>query len=122
MNARCQRDLARRNHGSGGSSGEEIVEKDTEEEEILEERDATPIHIFIPSTRGRGGSTAVAAVPALIYPGIWLSMVNVKPPHLADLEVESMKKLILDYMRYSQKCSRQSLRKIYSGGATRGHI
>ena len=38
-------------------------------------------------------------------------MVNVKPPHLADLEVESMKKFILDYKRYSQKCPRQ-LRKM----------
>jgi len=28
----------------------------------------------------------------------------IKLPHLADLEVESMKKFILDYKRYSQKC------------------
>ena len=38
-------------------------------------------------------------------------MVNFKPRHLSDLEVESMKKLILDYKRYSQKCPRQLLRK-----------
>jgi len=36
-------------------------------------------------------------------------MFNVKPPHLADLEVESMKKFILDYQRYS---TRPSLRKM----------
>ena len=39
-------------------------------------------------------------------------MINVKPPHLADLEVESMKKFILDYRRCSKKCPRQLLRKI----------
>ena len=39
-------------------------------------------------------------------------MINVKPPHLSDLEVESMKKFILDYKRYSQKCPRQWLRKM----------
>jgi len=35
---------------------------------------------------------------------MWLNMVNVKPPDLADLETESMKKFILDYKRCSQKC------------------
>ena len=39
-------------------------------------------------------------------------MVNVKPPHLSDLEVESMKKFILDYKGYSQKCQRQLLRRM----------
>jgi len=39
-------------------------------------------------------------------------MVNVKPPHLSDLEVESMKKFILDYKGYSQKCPRQLLRRM----------
>ena len=37
---------------------------------------------------------------------------NVKPPHLADLEVESMKKFILHWKRYSQKSTRQLLRKM----------
>ena len=42
-----------------------------------------------------------------------LSMVNVKSPHLtADLEVENMKKFILERKRYSQKCPRQLLRKM----------
>ena len=39
-------------------------------------------------------------------------MVNFKPPHLSYLEVESMKKFILDYKRYSQKCPRQLLWKM----------
>ena len=43
---------------------------------------------------------------------MWLNMVNVKPPHLADLEVESMKKFNLDYKRYSQKYPRKLLRKM----------
>ena len=39
-------------------------------------------------------------------------MFNVKPPHLADLEVENMKKFILDYKRYMQKCPRKLLQKM----------
>ena len=39
-------------------------------------------------------------------------MVNVKPSHLTDLEVERTKKFILDYKRYSQKCPRQLIRKM----------
>ena len=69
---------------------EEIVESGTEEEDILEERDAGPLHIFIriPGARAPGGPPAAAEIPALIDPGMWLNMVNVKPPHLADLEVK----------------------------------
>ena len=54
----------------------------------------------------------MAEVPAAIDPGMCLNMVNVKPPHLSDLDVDSMKKFILDYKRYSQKCPRQLLRKM----------
>ena len=43
---------------------------------------------------------------------MWLNMVNKKPPYLADLEIESMKKFILNYIRYSQKFSRQLLREM----------
>jgi hypothetical protein len=39
-------------------------------------------------------------------------MVNVKSPQLADLEIESMKKFILDYKRYSQKCPEQLCRRM----------
>ena len=39
-------------------------------------------------------------------------MVNVKPSHLADLEVDNMKEFILDYKRYRRKCPRQLLRKM----------
>ena len=56
--------------------------------------------------RSRCGPPA-AEVPDAIDPGIWLNIVDVKPPHLSDLEVESMKKFILDYKRYSQKCPRK---------------
>ncbi len=111
------RAVARRNRrevaavGQEGPREEEIVESDTEEDEILEEREAVPLRIRIPGARAQGGHPA-AAIPAPIDPGMWLSMVNVKPPHLADLEVESMKKFILDYKRYSQKCPRQLLRKM----------
>ena len=45
---------------------------------------------------------------------MWLNinMVNVKPPYLVDLEVESMKKNILEYKRYAQTCPRQLLRSM----------
>jgi len=80
-------------------------DSDSEEEEILEEREAVPLRIRIPGARARGGPPAAIS-------GMWLSMVNVKPPHLADLEVESMKKFILDYKRYTQKSPRKLLRKM----------
>ena len=55
----------------------------------------------------RGRAQPPRAVPALAMdPGMWLNMVNVKPPYLVDLEIESMKKFILEYKRYSQKCPR----------------
>jgi hypothetical protein len=40
----------------------------------------------------RGRAQLPRAVPALAMdPGMWLNMVNVKPPYLVDLEIESMK-------------------------------
>ena len=33
------------------------------------------------------------AQPPRTVPGMWLNMVNVKPPYLVDLEIESMKNL-----------------------------
>ena len=50
--------------------------------------------------------------PLAMDPGLWINMVNVKPPFLSDLEIESMKKFILEYKRYSQKCPRQLLRSM----------
>ena len=92
-----------------GPREEEIVKSDTEEEEILEERDVSPLRIRIPGARARGGPPAAATPAAPIDTGMWLSIVNDKPPHLSDLEVENTKKFILGYKRYSQKCLRQSL-------------
>ena len=60
---------------------------------------------------GRARPPAVIA-PLAMDPGLWLNMVNVKPPYLLDLEIESMKKFILEYKRYSQKCPRQLLRSM----------
>ena len=65
---------------------EEIVESDTEEEEILEVREAVPLRIRIPGARNR---PPAVSIPAPIDPGMWLSILNVKPPHLSDLEVEN---------------------------------
>ena len=40
-------------------------------------------------------------------------MVNVNPPYLLDLEIESMKKFILEYKTgHAQKCPRQLLRSM----------
>ena len=81
-----------------------IVESDTEEEEILEERYAIPLRIRIPGARDRSEPPA-AEIRSILECG----MVTVKPTHLADLEVESVKKFILDYERYGQKCPRHLL-------------
>ena len=41
-----------------------------------------------------GGAQPPRTVPPLAMdPGIWLNLVNVKPPYLVDLEIETMKKL-----------------------------
>jgi hypothetical protein len=48
------------------------------------------------------------AAPIAIDPGMWFSMVNIKTPQLADLEIESMKKIVSDYKRYAQKCPAQA--------------
>jgi hypothetical protein len=50
--------------------------------------------------------------PVVMDPGVCLSMVNVKPPQLQDLEIESMKKFILEFKRYSQKCPEPLRRKM----------
>jgi len=51
------------------------------------------------------------ALPGEIDPGMWFNMVYVKTPYLADLVLESMKKILLDYKHYSQKCPQQLLRR-----------
>jgi len=72
------------------------VESDSSSDnELLEEVVRVP--------RGRARPPAVIA-PLAMDPGLWLNMVNVKPPCLSDLEIESTKKFILEYKRYSQKC------------------
>ena len=114
MDARGQRALARRNRRDAvekvlaAPREENLLESDTEGSEILEEREQVPLRIRIP---GRVGPPA-AEVPAAIDPGMWFNIVNVKPPHLIDLEVESVKSFILDFQRYSQKCPRQLPQKM----------
>ena len=105
-----------------GPGEENSVESDTEEEEILEERVASPLRIRIPGARGRGGPPA-AAIPDPIDTNMrWLNII-VKLPHLADLEIESMKKFILDYKRckISTTIATENA-AIYSRGAIRGHL
>ena len=52
--------------------------------------DEAPVRV--PHIRARDGThgSAVAPSPLALDPGMWLNMVNVKTPFLADLEVESM--------------------------------
>ena len=71
--------------------------------ELLEE--------VVRAPHGRARPPAVIA-PLELDPGLWLNMVNVKSPYLLDLEIESMKKFILEYKRYTQKCPRQFLRSM----------
>ena len=44
-----------------------------------------------------------AVPPLAMDPGMWLNIVNVKPPYLLDLEIDGMKNFILEYKRYAQK-------------------
>ena len=88
------------------------MEWDTDDEEILEEWDAVPFRIRIPGARGRGEPPA-ETISTATNPGMWLNLGNVKPAHLADVEVDSMKKFFLDYKQYSQnECPRQLLREM----------
>jgi len=74
--------------------GEDMInDEDLDDNEEMEE---APVRV--PQRRVRGPAVA----PLALDPGMWLNIVNVKPPYLADLEIESMKKFILDYKRYSQ--------------------
>ena len=95
-NARGQRALARRNRRNAievpaAPREENPVESDTEESDILKKREQVPLRIRIQGARGRADPPA-AEVPAAIDPKMWWNKVNVKPPHLSDLEEESMKK------------------------------
>jgi hypothetical protein len=66
-----------------------------------------------PQTPVRGlGADAPAITPVVIVPGMWRSMVNIKSPQLFDMELESMKKFILEYKRYAQKCPEALRRKM----------
>ena len=65
--------------------------------------------VRVPQRRVRN---PVVAPPLALDPGMRLNMVNVKPPYLADSEIESIKKFALDNKRYSQKCPCQLLRNM----------
>jgi len=47
-----------------------------------------------------------AVPPLAMDPGMWLNIVNVKPPYLLDLEIDGMTNFILEYKCYAQKCPR----------------
>jgi hypothetical protein len=66
----------------------------------------------VPAPGEGHGAAAPLAAPLVVVPGMWLSMVNIKAPQLFDLEIESMKKFILEYKRYAQKCPEPLRRKL----------
>ena len=68
--------------------------------------------IFPQESQERENELQQQALPAATDPGMSLNMVNVKTPYLADLELESTKKIILDNKRYSQKCPQQLLHRM----------
>ena len=113
MNDRAQRALERgqrRDEAAAAQALEQEVDLDVPAQDrdgIFEEREDIPARV--PRARGRAPA---AAFPAAIDPGMWLNMANVKTPYLADLELESMKKFILDYKRYSQKFPQKLLRRM----------
>ena len=77
----------------------------------LEDPDVVQLRIHIPGARDRSGPPA-EPIPATTNPGMWLNMVNIEPPHLADLEIESVKKFIFNYKLYIQKYPRQLPRNV----------
>ena len=76
---------------------DEIEEEDSDENEEMDEA-----FVRVPQRRVRG---PVVTPPLTLDPGMWLNMVHVKPPCIDNLQIETMKKFILDYKRYSQKCT-----------------
>jgi len=94
MNDRAQRALVRgqrREEAAAAQAPQQEVDLDApaqDLDDIFEEREDIPARAL----RARGRAPA-AAFPAAIDPGMWLNMVNVKTPYLADLELESLKSL-----------------------------
>jgi len=92
MKARSQRTLARRNRRQSaekfhaGSREKDPVESDSKEEEILEERCCSFMHAH---SRWKGSRTSSGGNSGCNRSGHVVKMVNVKPPHLADLCVKS---------------------------------
>ena len=101
MNARGQRAAAR--EAARQNQFDVLADPVPEPDGDLEDEDIQELPAAEPA----------AAAPMVVDPGIWLSMFNVKSPQLLDLEILSMKKFILDYKRYSQKCPPQLLRNIH---------
>ena len=79
-------------------AGQENENKeDSDDNEEMEE-----VPVRVPARRARNP----AVVPQLaVDPGMWMNMVNVKPPYLPDLEIESMKKFILEYKKIFSEVS-----------------
>ena len=80
---------------------------------ILDER-CCSYTFRIPDGRGQVRPSAVTSPAAMVDPGVWLRMVKGKALHLADLEIEGVKTIILDYKGYCQKCPRQSPREMHN--------
>ena len=76
------------------------VEDPIDGEDSDDNKEMKEAHVRAPQRRVRGPA---AAPPWALNPGMWLNMINVKPLYLANLEIESVKKFILDYIRDSQK-------------------
>ena len=68
----------------------DVEANSSSDNEILEEVVRAPL--------GRARPPAVVA-PLTMDPGMWLNMVNFKPQYSVDLEVDSMKKFVLEYKR-----------------------
>ena len=79
-------------------------EKDLDDYEQINEAS-----VHVPQSRLRGPTVAP---PLALDSRMWLNMVHVKPPNIADLEIESIQKFILDYKKYAQKYLRQLLRNM----------
>ena len=135
MNARAQRAAARDALRAAAAFVNEAVDGSDEDSNASEEVPQAEAPIEGVNPMGGAPAAAAAVAPIAMDPGMWLSMVNVKPPQWVDLEIENMKKFILDYKRYAQKCPQPLLRSmqqfildehldviIHSCGETRAYV
>ena len=104
MADRTRRAEARAQRQQGAVDALAAVEDPMNDEDSDDHEEMGEAPVRVPQRRLRGPAVAP---PLALDPGMWLNIINVKPPYLTNFEIESMKTFVLDYKSYSQKCPRQ---------------